>query len=80
MAEKKTLNIKKTTVGDRKIFYTEVLLIKKNKLLVSIAKFKSQKKARQDIRKKMQKKYGNAKYKIKKLFLLPPEFEIEEIN
>lgn len=78
---KKALNIPVIAkVGDRRIYYTEVFLIKSRVCFAGIAEFKNKDEARKDIRKKILKKHGNIKYKIKKLFLLPAEFEIEEAN
>jgi hypothetical protein len=67
-------------VGNRRIYYTEVQIIKDKFVMGGVAEFATLKEARADIRQKVHERYGKVKYKVIKLFQLPPGMEIEEVE
>jgi hypothetical protein len=71
--------VKLAKVGDRKIFYTEVLIVKDKVRVAGIAEYTNLAAAKKNIREKVRDQFGNAKYKIVQLYRLPAEMEIEEV-
>lgn len=71
--------VKLAKVGDRKIFYTEILIVKDKVRVAGIAEYTNATAARKNIREKVREQFGNAKYKIIQLYRLPAEMEIEEV-
>ena len=67
-------------VGNRRIWYADVKIIKDNIIFSSCAEFKTKKEALAGIRKAVQKSHGNKKYKVLQLFRLPAEMEIEVLG
>jgi len=76
--QKDTKKVEIVRVGDRDIWYAELLVVKYKIKIAGIYEYKTKAEAKKGIKEAMEKQYPSRSYKILQLFKLPPEMTIEE--